>query len=200
MVTELGNQTLSRQEDQRFPSGSAIVGKGTDHKLRALPFLHLDSFALYAALSARLAFFAVCYRAIACFLPFKTKGSSRVNTVIKSFCSSSPWPIDLESNEFLCFGLPFGLCPIFISRESSPLFWWCGWECFSVCLIRWNSISISYPPVSLLLFLLSAFSSFDMVYSSADSEWDGEVKVFSWPASKEALAFWIEVQIRVMES
>lgn len=65
-------------------ASSAIVGKGTDLKLRALPFLHLDSFALYAALSARLVFFAVCYRAIVCFLPFKTKVSSRVNTVKKT--------------------------------------------------------------------------------------------------------------------
>jgi hypothetical protein len=63
-------------------ASSTIVGKGTDHKLRALPFLYLDSFALYAALSARLAFFALCYRAIAGFLLFKTKtkGSYRVNT------------------------------------------------------------------------------------------------------------------------
>lgn len=103
MVTELGNQTLSRQEDQRFPSGSAIVGKGTDHKLRALPFLHLDSFALYAALSARLAFFAVCYRAIACFLLFKTKGSSRVNTVIKSFCCSFLLPDPSTWNQMNSF-------------------------------------------------------------------------------------------------
>ncbi|KAI3668380.1 hypothetical protein L1987_88278 [Smallanthus sonchifolius] len=35
-------------------ASSTIVGKGTDHKLRALPFLYLDSFALYAALSGAL--------------------------------------------------------------------------------------------------------------------------------------------------
>ena len=82
MVTELGNQTLSRQEDQRFPSRYMLLCS-----LCALSFLCC----------------LVCYRAIACFLLFKTKGSSRVKTVIKSFCCSSPWPIDLESNSFLCF-------------------------------------------------------------------------------------------------
>jgi len=84
-------------------ASSAIVGKGTDHKLRALPFLHLDSFALYAAFSARLAFFALCYRAIACFLLFKTKGSSRVNTVIKSFCCSFLLPDPSTWNQIHSF-------------------------------------------------------------------------------------------------
>lgn len=168
----------------------------------------------------------VCYRAIACFLLFKTKGSSRVKTVIKSFCCSSPWPIDLESNSFLCFQarpratplpglvglisfwkwmflfhsprakglffcfswsfsrsffdfLPvwdfhfkkqrrplfsFWLCPI--CRESSPLFWWCGWECFSLCLISWNLICLRtlgfFASISsiCLLFLRSIWYTF----------------------------------------
>lgn len=69
MVIELGNKTLSRQEDKRFPSGKFHYSWERNGPHRALPFLYLDSLALYAALSARLAFFALCYRAIAGFLP-----------------------------------------------------------------------------------------------------------------------------------
>ena len=64
MVTELGNQTLSRQEDQRFPSGKFSYSWERDGpQASRSAFLAFGLFRAIccSALSARLAFFAVWF-------------------------------------------------------------------------------------------------------------------------------------------
>lgn len=66
-----GNQTLSRQEDKRFPSGKFSYSwerNGPQASRSAFLAFGLFRAICCSALSARLAFFALCYRAIACFL------------------------------------------------------------------------------------------------------------------------------------